>query len=50
MNILDNYGSMVFGDSAMKKYLPENVYLRLKKQWTRAKASLRKLRMTLRRE
>lgn len=38
MNILDNYGSMVFGDSAMKKYLPENVYLRLKKTMDEGKS------------
>ena len=38
MNILDSYGSMVFGDEAMKKYLPENVYLRLKKTMNEGKS------------
>ncbi len=38
MNILDSYGSMVFGDEAMKKYLPENVYLRLKKTMDEGKS------------
>ena len=38
MKITDYYGSMVFGDAAMKKYLPENVYLRLKKTITDGKS------------
>ncbi len=38
MNILDSYGSMVFGDEAMKRYLPENVYLRLKKTMDEGKS------------
>ena len=38
MNILDSYGSMVFGDEAMKRYLPKNVYLRLKKTMDEGKS------------
>lgn len=38
MNIIDYYGSMVFDNSAMREYLPENVYLRLKKTMDEGKS------------
>ena len=38
MNIIDYYGSMVFENSAMREYLPENVYLRLKKTMDEGKS------------
>lgn len=38
MNIIDYYGSMVFDNAAMREYLPENVYLRLKKTMDEGKS------------
>ena len=38
MNIIDYYGSMIFDNSAMREYLPENVYLRLKKTMDEGKS------------
>ena len=38
MNIIDYYGSMVFDNAAMREYLPESVYLRLKKTMDEGKS------------
>ena len=38
MNILDSYGSKGFGGEAMALYMPENVYLRLKKTMNEGKS------------